>query len=854
MVKHYPISLLSRYGFSEKFIKILKKNNIINLFESQFQVIDKGLFTGNSFLLCTPSGSGKTLVAELAAIHKISINEGKILFLLPYRALVSEKYFLFYKRYRQFGYKFVQITGGIEVSKKNLESADIYFMTYEKFDSYLRSIMQNSWIYQIRLVIIDEIHILGEKNRGARLENLIIRILNSLNKIQTLFFSATIGNPEVFHQWCAKIYKFHNPNKKFHLVTTNQRPTDLKYIVQISKNKNNSIKEILEKSSVYYSSILIFSYSRNDTEKTCDFLLQESIITKSKPNKMYLLQFLTENFQNIDFQNIRQWKYIQNGLGYHHAGLSTDERLLIEQLYLHGLIKILVATSTLSAGINTPAKIVILKSIFLYEKVEDHSINPVFKKNTDRRKKYKKKIINCNEFHQICGRAGRMEYESNGYAYILVDNFQEREWLIQNYFTTKNNKSLIPKYQNIQSSISVSQDVLEEIVLLRVYEQGSSNFFELEDFLRTTFHSYNSSKYLPVWAQINLHPLDLISMIMVLSNKIPELSLKKRRYSVTILEYIPEKELIFKVNLKNNKKPKKERENQDSIFVVQLLISKGVRYTRITKNEFNFKFTNSYSKFPFDNDDFLVFLLIIILHTLRKVEYLSKNEKLLLFLPIQTENFSDSGKQIKILDFQKDAEKICNKSIFKKSIVENLERYSVIEEIKIEKEIAFPRFRCTNLGTICLNNFLFPKYILPLYHFAKHLIKSSVQFTLFYILPGLIPIIQNVLKIDADHINTCLNLWISEYDYNYVIKKIQNLTNYRFSINDLLHITEKTAQLIKVLIDLIQLISPSTFVGELKILMKRIRFGLKSKSLIQLTEFSEVDVLFIRNNILFNNT
>ncbi|MCF2140808.1 MAG: DEAD/DEAH box helicase [Candidatus Lokiarchaeota archaeon] len=853
MVKQYPISLLSKYGFNEKFIKILKKDHITNLFESQFQVVAKGLFQGNSFLLCTPSGSGKTLVAELAAIHRISKNEGKVLFLLPYRALVSEKYFLFYRRYRQFGYKFAQTTGGIEVSKKNLEFADLYFMTYEKFDSFLRSKMQNSWIHQIGLVIIDEIHILGEKDRGARLENLIIRILNSSNKVQILFFSATIGNPEVFHQWCAKIYKFHNPDKKLHLITTNLRPTDLKYLIQISKNKNNSIKKILEKSIANNSSILVFTYSRNDTEKTCDFLLHEPIITQFQADKMYLLQYLTENFQNIDFRNIRQWKYIQNGLGYHHAGLSTDERLLIEQLYLHGLIKILVATSTLSAGINTPAKIVILKSIFLYEKVEDHAINPMFKKNTDKRKKYKKKIINCNEFHQICGRAGRMEYESNGYAYILVDNFQEREWLIQNYFTTKNNKSLIPKYQNIQSSISFSQDILEEIVLLRIYEQGSSNFFELEDFLRTTFHSYNSRKNIPVGAQINLYPLDIISMIMVLSNKISELFLKKRSYSVIILEYSPEKELIFKVNLKYNKKFERKPENQDSTFCVQLLISKGVRYARITKNEFNFKFTNTYSKFPFDNDDFLVYLLTIILHRLRNIEYISKNEKLRLFSPIQKVEFSDSRNQINISTFQKDAERICYKSIFQRSIVENLGKYNVIEEIKIEKETAFPRFRCTNLGKICLNNFLLPKYILPLYFFAKHLIKSSVQLTLIQILPGLIPIIQNLFQIDANQINTCLNLWISEYDYKYIIKKIQKLRNSRFSINDLLHLTEKTAQLIKVLIDLIHMISPTTFIGDLKAIMKRIRFGLKSPSLIRVTEFSELDVLFIRNNILSSN-
>ncbi|MFX0135497.1 MAG: DEAD/DEAH box helicase, partial [Candidatus Hodarchaeota archaeon] len=163
--------------------------------------IKKGLFFRKSFLVCAPSGSGKTLIGEVCAINNIFQKFGKSIYLVPYKALATEKYFHFKKSYSRFGVKVELSIGDYDVDDSKLEKADLIVTTYEKMDSILRNFYDKDWIFEISTVIIDEIHILSESERGPRLESLIVRLNEFLHNPQIIGLSATIANPEFFNSW-----------------------------------------------------------------------------------------------------------------------------------------------------------------------------------------------------------------------------------------------------------------------------------------------------------------------------------------------------------------------------------------------------------------------------------------------------------------------------------------------------------------------------------------------------------------------------------------------------------------------------------------------------------------------------
>ena len=173
---------------------MLFEGKIFQLREIQKEAIKRGLFFRKSFLVCSPSGSGKTLIGEVCAIHNVFQDFGKSIYLVPYKALATEKYFHFKKNYERFGLKIELSIGDYDVDDSKLQKADILITTYEKMDSILRNFYDKEWIFDISTIIIDEIHIIGESSRGPRLESLIVRLNEFLHNPQIIGLSATIAN------------------------------------------------------------------------------------------------------------------------------------------------------------------------------------------------------------------------------------------------------------------------------------------------------------------------------------------------------------------------------------------------------------------------------------------------------------------------------------------------------------------------------------------------------------------------------------------------------------------------------------------------------------------------------------
>jgi len=194
-----------------EFIK-QKYSKFPSLTPIQEKAVNAGLLEGKSLLISAPTASGKTLVATMA-ISKV-LGHGKAVYLVPLKALASEKYKEYQDLFKETPYKVIMSIGDIDSDSGYLANYDIIILTTEKLDSLLRH--KVSWIKEVKVVVADEIHLLNDPSRGPTLE-IIITLLKSMLKPQLIGLSATIGNPKELANWL-----------EADLVIDNWRPIELK--------------------------------------------------------------------------------------------------------------------------------------------------------------------------------------------------------------------------------------------------------------------------------------------------------------------------------------------------------------------------------------------------------------------------------------------------------------------------------------------------------------------------------------------------------------------------------------------------------------------------------------------------
>lgn len=198
----------------EQFNIILEKLPYQELRPAQEKAINAGLLNNKSLVVCTPTGSGKTLVAELALVKSILTNHGKGIYIAPLKSLATEKYKYFKKQYGHLFNIAISI-GDMDQAEPYLNQKDLILTTSEKLDSLIRH--GAPWIKDIAVVIIDEIHLLNDPSRGPTLEIIITLLRQLLKDVQIIGLSATIGNPKELADWLgAKI------------ILDNWRPVELK--------------------------------------------------------------------------------------------------------------------------------------------------------------------------------------------------------------------------------------------------------------------------------------------------------------------------------------------------------------------------------------------------------------------------------------------------------------------------------------------------------------------------------------------------------------------------------------------------------------------------------------------------
>ena len=477
---------VQKFISEKKIVRALNRAQIYKLRRIQKEAIEKGLFFRKSFLVCAPSGSGKTLIGELGAIYNIIQGLGKSIYLVPFKALATEKYNHFKKIYGILNIKIELSIGDQEPDEKQLQYSDLIITTYEKMDSILRNFKDKKWIFNITTIIIDEIHVIGETDRGPRLESLIVRLNQFLKYPQIIGLSATIANPETFQEWLSSL------GNETILIYSEERPVPLHYKIKIANNKDVLIRKIIKSTLNDGGQVLIFVNKRKTTQSLAINLKNLVKSYLSKKDREILEKIL--NILNIlKGGMIELRKIIKDGIAFHHAGLLYKERKIIEDAFKKRILKVLICTTTLSAGINMPARVVILRDFKKYTTFGANIRNfQDFHESPDGYSFFKP--FSANEVFQMLGRAGRPNLDDVGYGIILVKNVQEEKWVLNYYFKSmsKLNK-LIPKYNKLKSGLN-SINTLKEQVLLRIYEQGKISLEQLREFFRSTYFWFLISK------------------------------------------------------------------------------------------------------------------------------------------------------------------------------------------------------------------------------------------------------------------------------------------------------------------------------------------------------------------------
>jgi len=178
--------------------EIFAKKGIKELRPAQEKAIKAGVLEGKNILVCTPTASGKTLIAEITGGKNIIEGKGKIIYIVPLVALANEKYKEFKRKYSKL-FKIALSVGEFDSSDSYLIDYDFIICTAEKLDSLIRH--HAPWLKYVTTVIIDEIHLLNDVSRGPTLEILITVMKQILEKVQIIGLSATIGNPLELATW-----------------------------------------------------------------------------------------------------------------------------------------------------------------------------------------------------------------------------------------------------------------------------------------------------------------------------------------------------------------------------------------------------------------------------------------------------------------------------------------------------------------------------------------------------------------------------------------------------------------------------------------------------------------------------
>jgi helicase len=384
-------------------------DGIAELYPPQAAAVEAGVTEGESVVASVPTASGKTLIAELAMLAAVE-RGGTALYIVPLRALASEKKAEF-EELAEFGLSVGMSTGNYEDSGDWLGSNDVIVATSEKVDSLVRN--GAPWLDDLDCVVSDEVHLVDDPERGPTLE-VTLGKLRSLNPdLQVVALSATIGNADEIADWLDA-----------DLVDSDWRPIELRTGVHYgdavhlddgttrelpTRRSEKATPAIVRETLDEGGSTLVFVNSRRNAEAAAG-RLADVVAPSLSPELEERLGELAEEIRDVSDTETSEdlADAVKRGAAFHHAGLSSEHRSLVEDAFRERELKVICATPTLAAGVNTPARRVVVRDWRRYDATAG-GMEP----------------LDVLEVHQMMGRAGRPEYDDYGEALIPASTHDE---------------------------------------------------------------------------------------------------------------------------------------------------------------------------------------------------------------------------------------------------------------------------------------------------------------------------------------------------------------------------------------------------------------------------------------------
>jgi helicase len=392
-----------------------------SLYPPQEMALNHGILEGKSVLMTTPTASGKTLIAMMA-IHNALKRNKKAVYLTPLRALASEKYDdMKALETLNFGRKIkvMVATGDYDSSGKELAAADVIVLTNEKMDTLFRH--NAEWLDDIGLFVSDEVHLIGDRERGATLEMMLTKVRKHYPQSQIVALSATVANSDEIADWL-----------DCELVESDWRPTKLVEGVyehgiirmrdgttfRVNNSGISSAVDIAIDCVYEGGQALIFAETRKRAASLAAKATEGVYKQLDKAARELAAKTSSEILSRGDDTEITKTlsQLVSKGVAFHHAGLAPSSREIVEISFRKGIIKLLTATPTLAAGVNLPARRVVISSILRYDSEYGRNLP-----------------ISVLEYKQLCGRAGRPQYDTTGEAIIVSESGANAEDLYEHY-------------------------------------------------------------------------------------------------------------------------------------------------------------------------------------------------------------------------------------------------------------------------------------------------------------------------------------------------------------------------------------------------------------------------------------
>ncbi|MGJ1419014.1 DEAD/DEAH box helicase [Sphingobacterium spiritivorum] len=463
------------------------KSKIPSLNQLQIDAInDFGILQGKHLVVSAPTSSGKTMVGELAAIYGITQRK-RAVFLLPLKALVNDKLKHFEETYASFDIKTIKATGESttdDIIPLMKGQYDICLMTYEKFSAI---ILANPYILnQIGTIVVDEAQMIADKNRGVNLE-FILTLLKLKRREgiepQIIALSAVIGNLNGLERWLGGrlLLREERPvplnegiiksNGHFRYIESDTEVENTTNFITPEFRKRSSqdiIIPLVRKLVSEGKNVIVFRETKSEAQ-SCAVYLAANL---NLPAASEAIRLLPKRDPSVATEKLRQ--VLNGGISFHISDLDPEERAVVEEQFRdrNSGLKVIVATTTLAMGVNTPAEAVIVAGL-----------------------KHPGDIpYSVSEYKNIIGRAGRLGFSERGYSFLIALTSIEEYSFWQNFIRAKP--------EDMQSNF-ISSDTDCRALILRVLSASRSKRGMTENeiigFLIESFGAYQEKIKYDKW-------------------------------------------------------------------------------------------------------------------------------------------------------------------------------------------------------------------------------------------------------------------------------------------------------------------------------------------------------------------